>query len=124
MKIRKLCTNSDELCANLHAVLPDISKEEILIHDTWCLKYLELKDKHKQAIRNWRNTNSAPVQTEKDNNECDGDKRVIISAPTRKNAQNREKVRKKINGWKTQKNEMSKFSMEKQKLNLLKNKKT
>lgn len=34
--------------------LPDISKEEVLEHDQWYKKYVELKAKYKSAINDWR----------------------------------------------------------------------
>lgn len=34
--------------------IPDKSEEVIRAHDAWYQKYLELKAKKKEAIRNWR----------------------------------------------------------------------
>lgn len=37
----------------------DISEEEIVAHEEWYKKYLELKEKQKAAILAWRNTKNA-----------------------------------------------------------------
>ncbi|XP_022915420.1 coiled-coil domain-containing protein 112-like [Onthophagus taurus] len=107
LKAKSRCKNVNELCEYIHALLPDISKEEIESHEKWYTNYLELKRKHKEAIKNWRKVKSAipPIQhNNKVNMNVNDDQNRIKSAYSKEKF-NKEEMQQRLKQWKQEKEE-------------------
>ncbi|KAI4467708.1 mutated in bladder cancer 1 [Holotrichia oblita] len=100
LKARSRCRNIEELCTYLHSILPDVSEEEIELHEKWYLKYLELKEKQKEAIKIWRKAKSAVVTQQKVINNTTI---RVASAYNQTKRVSRHEIKEKLEKWKQEK---------------------
>ncbi|KAK9871860.1 hypothetical protein WA026_015106 [Henosepilachna vigintioctopunctata] len=101
LKLRKKCKDVDEVAVSLNKILPDITIEDVKIHEDWYLKYLELKEKHNIAIENWKKSKHERNSTDsKRVNECvksEGLKKIwLIYKCLKKKILKKRKLRKKL----------------------------
>lgn len=75
----------------------DVSEEEIKLHETWYLKYLELKQKQKEAIKTWRKSKSAVVTQTKPVNSTTV---RVASAYSHRKKVSRHEIKEKLEKWK------------------------
>ncbi|GJQ80236.1 hypothetical protein Trydic_g23810 [Trypoxylus dichotomus] len=100
LKAQSKCSNTDELCSYLHTILPDISEDEIRAHEKWYLKYLELREKQKQALKIWRSTKSATVPQNKSK---ESTVKRVTSAYSQIKTLNKQEVKERLDKWRQEK---------------------
>ncbi|KRT79296.1 hypothetical protein AMK59_7533 [Oryctes borbonicus] len=104
LKARSKCCDIDELCSYLHTILPDISEDEIRVHEKWYLKYLELREKQKHAIKIWRKAKSATAPRNKLKETAI---KRVTSAYNPMKAFNKQEIKEKLDKWRQEKLEKS-----------------
>ncbi|KAF2893890.1 hypothetical protein ILUMI_12283 [Ignelater luminosus] len=116
LKARSKTKGVGKLAEIIHALLPDISEEEVIAHEKWYQKYSELKERQKNAIKDWRRdkvkaNNNIQLRTE--NNSSKYSEKNVLNSYS--DCINKEIQQQKIAEWKAQKR-MERANKHKQKL--------
>ncbi|KAL3287888.1 hypothetical protein HHI36_002345 [Cryptolaemus montrouzieri] len=118
LKLRKKCKNVGDVALNLNEVLPDISVDEVKKHEIWYARYLNLKEKHHEALRRWQKmkeeikTNESPVVDQLEN---PGEFKTNSSKYLKiieKRTFERKKIKEDIESWKKEREIMEKIQMQ------------
>lgn len=98
LKIRSKNKDVEYIVKHLHSLLPDITEEEIRVHEEWYKKYTILSDKKKEAIRKWqqqkqKSSISVPMNS------------ILKKQKIKPNIQIESQLKEKLFEWKAKKHE-------------------
>ncbi|XP_043283188.1 coiled-coil domain-containing protein 112-like [Venturia canescens] len=88
LKVRKNCENMTSLVSAIRARCPDLTAERIINHEAWYKVYLDLREKQRNAIREWRENREAKKQ----GNRAKGDSETESCEDGEKNVRARESL--------------------------------
>ncbi|KAF5280898.1 hypothetical protein FQR65_LT03047 [Abscondita terminalis] len=118
LRLRNKFKDNNKLAEAIHAMLPDISEKEVIAHEKWYTKYLELKEKQKNSIKHWRASKNNTQKTPPTNNSPE----KVIPKVSRGDVLEKEMMQEKLQAWKTEKLRQSKFEYEQKQQELAKKK--
>ncbi|XP_030752622.1 coiled-coil domain-containing protein 112-like [Sitophilus oryzae] len=97
LKYKARYKNIEDVALNLHDTLPDISIDDIKLHDQWYKEYVDLKLKKKRAIALWKQgkNKKSNIVNNVEHNSCN--EKEDIAANTGEN------LREKLQQWKLEK---------------------
>ncbi|KAK4884044.1 hypothetical protein RN001_000315 [Aquatica leii] len=117
LRLRSKVKDKNKLAEMVHAMLPDISEKEVLAHEAWYVKYLELRELQKNSIKNWRESKSN-VQSTSSNNSPEKTSSKIANT----DCFQKDLVHEKLQAWKMEKLLQSKHQNEQRKQEIAKKK--
>ncbi|KAF5275252.1 hypothetical protein FQA39_LY06912 [Lamprigera yunnana] len=108
LKTRIKFKDIDRTTKVIHALLPDITEDAVIAHEKWYLKYVELKEKQKCAIKDWRANKINSKRSISVNNSPE----KVPEKNSHLETVEKEKMREKLLAWKNEKLEQMKFEKE------------